>query len=150
MILKGIIEKIIDPYSVRVRIPFLHRTSNSSNILHVDELPEAQISILPNCRPSLQLGDVVIVGFENNDQTKPVIIGVLYSENMSKTSCSCLFDSLTVTADSHLSFNTSIGEVLPLELSYLKGAKDNLQQQINSLETRLSNLQADIAKISTS
>ena len=127
MIYRGIVEQIIDRYTVKVRIPLIHRASNSNEYTHVDNLPEAKISTLPNTHPNIQCGDVVVVAFENNDSTRPIIIGYLYREELTNTSVSTTLNSLEVIDEVKLSPNTSIGDISAENLQALAGIKENIQ-----------------------
>ena len=67
MITRGIVEKILTPYLVKVRIPTLNRTKDSSIKTLSDELNDTPICTLNHYDPNLRVGDIVIVGFEDND-----------------------------------------------------------------------------------
>ena len=121
MILKGIIEDIISQSRVKVRIPLLHRLTSSVEYVQTEDIPEAQICTLPGTVPNLQCGDVVIVAFENNDLSRPIILGYLFTEAISSSAFSSTFESLNVRNTTYLSKDTTIGEVTPAELNCLKG-----------------------------
>ena len=139
MILKGIIESIIDTYTVKVRIPLLHRIPSSAQYVELNDLPEASICTLPNTYLNLQIGNVVLVAFENDDKNKPVVIGHLFTNTPNSTSCSPQFSSLTVENDTVLSANTTIGEVSSFELAQLQGVDGNIQKQLDSITDTLEN-----------
>lgn len=147
MLFKGTVEKIIDSYTVKVRIPFLHKVSSALNYTLPEDLPEAHISTLPNTRPNIKVGDVVIIGFENNDLSRPMILGYLFTDNPYETTCSPIFNSLEVQYDTSLSANTSIGDVTSENIKCLLGVKENLQQQINQLKNEISFLKLDLDTI---
>jgi hypothetical protein len=147
MLFKGIIEKILDDYTVKVRIPFLHKISSALNYTLTEDLPNSQICTLPNTRPNIRVGDVVIVGFENNDLSRPLILGHLFSDNESTTACSPVFNSMEVRYDTILGSNTSIGDITPQQLQCLLGVKENIQQQLNIIKTDLSLMQEEINRL---
>ena len=86
MIQKAIIEQKIDKYSMRVRIPVYNKIKSDPTATPIDELYVASIQTLPGCSPNYQEGDVVLVDFENDNIAYPVIIGLLYRQDMSEGS----------------------------------------------------------------
>lgn len=142
MIYRGIVEKIIDPYTVKVRVPLVHRTTATSQHVDLDSLPDAKICTLPNTHPNIQVGDIIVVAFENNDLSKPMIIGYLYKEVMSDTAITSKLNTLEVKFGTILSEDTTIGNVTPKDISNLYGTKENIQQQINQILNRLDMLES--------
>ena len=141
MIYRGIVEEIINPFTVKVRVPLIHRIKSSTQHVINSELPDASICTLARSHPNLCIGDVVIVGFENNDLSKPIILGHLYKESFDKSAESIELNDLTVISETHLSRNTSIGDVSSFELAQLTGIKDNLQKQIDLLASKIEKLE---------
>ena len=133
MICRGIVESVIDRYKVSVRIPIIHRANNSAQFTAIPDLPSAAICSLPSSHPNLQQGDVVILGFENNDLGKPIILGHLYRESMTNTMIDLDVTSLSVINAATLPGNTSIGDIAASDIQKLAGIKDNIQQQLNLL-----------------
>ena len=134
MITRGIVEKILTPYLVKVRIPTLNRTKDSSIKTLSDELNDTPICTLNHYDPNLRVGDVVIVGFEDNNTGKPIILGYLYRENAGEGLGDFELGSLKVKYDTTLSKDTTIGEVTPKEIECLTGLKGNIQKQIDLLK----------------
>lgn len=134
MITKGIIEEIISPYEVRVRVPTLDRSLTSSIATATENLNIATICTLPNCYVNLQVGDVVFVGFEDNTYYKAVILGHLCREE-STTYADLILGNLTVKN------GCKIGDVTQSEISQLVGVRDNLQKQIDNLSEKLELIQ---------
>ena len=147
MLFKGTVEKIIDNYTLKVRIPFLHKINSALNHTLTEDLPIAQICTLPNTRPNIRVGDIVIVGFENNDLSRPMILGHLFSDNESLTACSPVFNSMEVKYDTILGSNTHIGDITPQQLQCLLGIKENIQAQLNIIKTDLSLMQEEINRL---
>ena len=147
MILKGIIEEIISQSRIKVRIPLLHRALTAVEHVQLQDIPEAQICTLPSTVPNLQCGDVVIVAFENNDLSRPIIIGHLFTDNPSSSAFSSTFESLTVRNSTRLSTDTAIGNVTAVELQRLQGVKENLQQTIDLLWNKIDNLQTIVENL---
>lgn len=150
MLFKGTVEQIIDTFTFRVRIPYLHKISSSLSYTLTEDLPIAHICTLPNTKPNLKIGDVVVVGFENNDLSRPMILGHLFSENSSSSTCSPILNSLEVLHDTKLSDNTYIGSVTPQNISCLIGVKENLQEQIKQLKNEISFLRDDLNALKNS
>lgn len=83
MIQKAIIEEIIQGgYQARVRIPRYNKAASSPTATDTGDLAIATICTFPGVHPSYQLGDIVFVGFENEEINQPVILGLLYRDNM--------------------------------------------------------------------
>lgn len=83
MIQKAIIEEIIQGgYQARVRIPRYNKAASSPTATDTGDLAIATICTFPGIHPSYQIGDIVFVGFENEEINQPVILGLLYRENM--------------------------------------------------------------------
>lgn len=76
MIQKGIVEST-DNFSVKVRIPKYDKMSDDGLSYH--DLPNG-IICTPGIPTNYERGDIVLVGFENNEIDNPIILGLLYSE----------------------------------------------------------------------
>lgn len=66
------------PYKYKVNIPLLNKLPNTAGATPVDELLDASVCIFGNSANVFEVGDVVFVGFEDHDASKPVILGKLY------------------------------------------------------------------------
>lgn len=140
MLSKGIIEELLTPTLVRVRIPIIHKLKNVPNGTPTSELGTAIICTLPNCTPNLKVDDVVIVGFEDNDYGKPIIFGVLFTGEPDGTLSDLKLGSLEVVTETVLSTNTTIGKIKYEELSKLSGLTDNVQSQINLINEKIDKI----------
>lgn len=140
MITRGIIEKSIDEYRVKVRVPSVDRMSTSSVHTSTDNLNTAIFATLPGCEVHLQPGDVVIVSIDDSGDSA-IILGYLYRMESVNKQCSYRADSLIVTDAATLSNNTTIGEVNSSEIACLKGVNENLQKQLDDLNRRLTLLE---------
>lgn len=145
MIYRAIIEEVIDRYTAKIRIPLIHRTSMSSQYTEASGLPEAKICTLPSTHPNIQIGDIVIVALENNDPTKPIIIGYLYKESLNNTSVSPIFNSIEVIQETKLTADTSIGQVTPENIKQLIGCNENISQKFKEILNRLDSIEKDLA-----
>lgn len=140
MLQKAIIEKKLDKYSMKVRIPVYNKVKSDPTATPTNELYTATIQTLPGCSPNYQEGDVVIVDFENDDLSFPIIIGLLYREHMPQGSTDITANSLVVNVNTNLSENTLIGEVTPDSLKKLNDKYSNNVKAI-SIQYSLSNYQ---------
>ena len=140
MITRGIIEKSIDPYHVKVRIPTIDRLSTSSVHTPTNNLSNAVFATLPGCEVKLQPGDVVIVSVDNVEDSV-TILGYLYREASVNKQCSHKMESLTVNTLAKLPKDTTIGSVFPSEIAQLSGVKENIQKQLDDITRRLSLLE---------
>lgn len=121
MIYRAIIYKIIPgEYKAKIRIPLLDKIPGAVASTMEQNLYDAVICVPPGCTPSYSPGEVVMVDFEDNDLSKPVILGVLYREE-TNSSMSLKCDSLNVEVDATLPKNTSIGNVDKDSLKSLEG-----------------------------
>ena len=141
MITRGIVEKSIDEYHVKIRIPSVDRMDTSSVYTSTDNLNTAILATLPGCEVQLQPGDVVIVSIEEELRESAVILGYLYRRESLEKHCSYRADSLIVDNATQLSKDTTIGEVQAHELSYLRGLNENLQKQLDDIKLRLTLLE---------
>lgn len=140
MITKAIVEEVLSPYQVRIRIPLLDRPAFTPLAAKTEELNVATICTLPNCYLNIQVGDIVFVGFEDNTAYKAVILGHLCRE-ATTTYASMAVDSLDVKSHAALPFDTTIGSITATELNYLYGTTGNIQGQLNALAKRLEKLE---------
>ena len=81
MLQKGIVEKIIDRYSCKVRIPKYDKLKSSVTGTSTEDLATAIISAMPGTEISYVVGDVVLISFENDEISKPVVMGLLYRKS---------------------------------------------------------------------
>ena len=133
MITKAIVEEVLSPYQVRIRIPLLDRALHTPLATKTENLNVATICTLPNCYINVQVGDVVFVAFEDNTSYKAVILGHL-SKEATTTYANLTLNDLTVLTSTHLSSDTYIGNMTPTQLSYLSDINDSVQGQLNALK----------------
>ena len=133
MITRAIVEELISPYEVRVRIPLLNGVPSSTISTSKEDLNIATICALPNCLMNLQVGDIVFVGFEDNTYYKAVILGCLLKESVTTSYSDIELNKLVVNGITQLSSETSIGTVSSKDLQCLSNTRDNIQKQIDAL-----------------
>lgn len=140
MITKGIVEDIIDTYQVRVRLPIFDKVDGAKNATKNEDLSIGTVCCLPNSSYQVNVGDIVFVGFEDNDISKPIILGQLYRDVDSNTLMSLVLGTLETKTSTVLSENTTIGDVSANEIKCLSGIKTNIQQQLNSIIEDISKI----------
>ena len=135
MITKAIVEEVLTPHQVRVRIPILDRPDFTPLSVKTENLNIATICTLPSCYVNLQVGDVVFVGFEDNTVHKVVVLGHL-SREATTTHASMILSELQVGGTATLNYDTHIGEVTPAQLAALSHVREDIQKQIDMLKER--------------
>ena len=140
MITKGIVEELVTPYKIKVRIPVFDSIDGAKGATPNTQLSVATLCSLPNSKNILAKGDVVFVGFEDNDIGKPVILGHLYRDIDSASFLDLTTRLFTTTSSTRLSKDTTIGEISSLEIAALSGIRHNIQQQIDDLQEKIDNI----------
>lgn len=141
MIVKAYIESILDNGKYKIRIPTIDKVQNSS--LNVDSLSVAEVCSVINSGLNLNLNDIVYVDFENDDRSKPVIIGCL-SKNSGENSYE--LDSLNVSDTANFPKDTTIGDISYSEISCLLGTTDNIENQLISIESSFEKVHSSLIK----
>ena len=151
MITKAIIEKIVSNRSYQVRIPIFDKVQSAS--LSNNSLQTAYVSSQLNNGMNLSIGDIVFVDFEDNSYFNPVIVGILYSQDNTKSIPDVEFNSLKVSNNAAFSKDTYMGDSITYEnIVCLKNSEKNIQLQLdellNSLEEYRDKLSEQIKAIS--
>lgn len=84
MIQKAIVESIINNYQLKVRIPKYDKLASDG--VSYNDLSTGIICTYPGTILSYAEGDVVLVGFENDEVDKPVVLGLLYNDKQTDSS----------------------------------------------------------------
>lgn len=109
MVTKGIITELVGTTQAKVRIPIYDKAKTAIDATPDSELSTAVICTFPGGSPSYNVGDVVIIGFEQDIFTKPVILGQLYVSTSSQSFTSMQVNKLSVITAASLPKNTLIG-----------------------------------------
>lgn len=133
-----------------VRIPIIHGVAGSPQCTPDNLLPSATVCGVPGFTNTARDGDIVYVSFENEEFDEPVIIGQLISntdpydvnlDNITDTRANAVLQTLEFYdgvsekfTSAKLPLNTTIGQVNSQEIQFLLGLKDNVQDQIDSIE----------------
>ena len=141
MITKAYIQEVLSPYAVRVRIPIYHKIEGAIGATIKDLLPIAYISTPPNVHIDPKVNDIVIVSFEEEDMSKPIVIGYLYTDKPAGSSISIECDSLVVNED------VKIGDVVYTNIACLKNQTENIKDILDRYDRRLQELEKSIKDI---
>ena len=136
MITKGIVEEVLGT-KAKVRLPIYDGIDGAKNSTKTKDLYSATICSLPNIDNPVSVGDIVFVSFEDNDNSKPVILGHLYRKEKTENNSDINVRLLTVNSTTKLTKDTFIGEVKPLEIQMLQGLRGNIQSQFNDIKDDL-------------
>ena len=138
MLLKGIIEDIIDEYTVKVRIPVMHGAPGVSGSTPTKNLLDACTCVSPTLNITYHIGDIVILGFEHDDQEKPIILGFLYSGHNILSMTDITTNSLKVATDIQIGESTMILE----KFNFLENQIAQLNDIISDLKSKLNSSSA--------
>ena len=150
MLTKAYISEIINTHSIRVRMPLYNKIEGVNGATPKTELAIACVCSLPNFVTDPQVGDIVIVGFEENDTSKPVILGYLSksTELPSITDIKC--NKLTALDDVTLPAHTNIGNVTHENLKCLLNLKDNIKLSLQQTNASILSMNEELSKVSES
>lgn len=137
MVVRGLVEAISDNTHVKVRIPKINKSENAIGATPSSELATAVISTPPGYSPKIKRGDAVIVAFENDDESSPVILGLLFNPN-NKTKADAVLDSLQVAVNAVLPVETTIGELSSDNIATLIGIRENIQIQLDRIVNNIN------------
>lgn len=142
MITKGIVTEIISDYTASVRIPVYDGKEGTQGSTRNSDLGIAAVCALPNSIMNLVKGDIVWVGFEDNDTSKPIILGFLQKKTGAQSSFGLNVSTLKTESTTTLNEQTFIGNVQPSEIKQLIGVKDSIQGQFDYISERIDNIDA--------
>lgn len=140
MITRAIVEEVISPHKVKIRVPLLDRVSSSSLSTKTRNLNTATICTLPNCYMNIHVGDVVFIAFEDNTSDRAVVLGHLSRDLPYESFAQLVLSTLAVNDDASLPASTSIGDVTSKEIYCLSGVKGSIQMQLNLLNDKIQKL----------
>ena len=108
-----------DDYKIRIRIPRFHKFEGPAGSTDFNNLPLATVCSFPGLTTIYMPGDIVYVDFENDDISRPVIVGKLSRSDDNSGSFSDISGhAATFKADTHLSSETTIGDIIYQDLLY--------------------------------
>ena len=143
MITKAIVEEKINQYQYRVRIPIFDRVNDSPQHTDFKDLAIATVSTPRGINNNIQVGDVVFVGFEDNNASQPIILGHLYREQLTKEDQSFLnISQINVSGHAQLPLSTRIDNLnIYDEIVSLESTIEDLKSTINELNLKINSLQ---------
>ena len=144
MLTKGIImERVLNSNTYKVRIPYLEKAGFANR-----DYLEAIVSHEPALIDSYNVGDVVIIGFEDHQGDKPIIIGkLLLNDDESRGSAN--IDAIEVLNSATLPENTMVGNlnVYDTLLSLKRGGNITNDALDNLVDSSVSGGDAGMPKI---
>lgn len=147
MVCKAIVQSKLSDYKVTVRIPSIQKGLESIGATPQNQIPTATISIAPGIYPSLRTGDTVIVSFEDDDLSRPIILGILYTQNCKGVLADIVGNSLVIKVNAKLPEETSVGKVTSKSIKNLENLSENVQDRLNKDKKRLNNLENSGCKV---
>lgn len=121
MITRAYIEDVdYENAKLLVRIPTLDGTESSIASTPKDQLEWASILQLPGMEIQYKIGDVVVVGFEDNDLSSPIVLGFLKLKQGSSRNSGVRLD----IAVNNLSADSSVS--LPTTTQFTRQNKDSV------------------------
>lgn len=148
MITKGVVEEIVSPFSIRVRIPSIDRIYQSNVHVSKEALDVAVVCTLPGCDINLQVGDIVIVSSDEAEEDL-IILGTLYKSRKSTTLTDFEIANLIIRDSAVLPFTTQIGNVDSEAIQCLEGCRYNLKSHLDDLQTQIDTLKLKIESTTT-
>ncbi len=133
MVTKGIVEEIVSANEVKVRMPVYDKIASNGTGTGSDNEAIASICCFPNVDISINVGDIVYLGFEDNNRQKPIVLGYLNGSFDSNRYTSVSLSSLKVNNRVQFPIDTSIGDVSYTEIEKLKNLTTNIQEYLNKL-----------------
>ena len=133
MVTKGIIEEIIDTYKAKVRLPVFDALEGTQSGVSNNNLCVATNIVIANMTNPVSVGDVVFVTFEDNDNSKPIILGHLYKQKLSTTKPNLSLGGLEATGTVKLGKSTSVGDVSYKEIQALIGVNANIKDTFDNI-----------------
>jgi hypothetical protein len=140
MITKAFIQEVVDPHHIRIRIPLYNKIENVNGSTPNSELGIAAVCTLPNFITDARPGSVVIVGFEEDSISKPIILGYLSTNGTNASEVNIKCNDLTATGEILLTDRTTIGEVIPENILCLKNLKTNVNLKFQEIDKSVEGL----------
>ena len=144
MVTKGfVVEKGESLY--KIRIPLFDRINGDIAATSDADLSYAPVCSQVSCSYDLSVGDVVFVGFEENNRYKPVVLGVLYGTKNSDTSIT--LNTLTANNDVSFPFDSTICNIKGEEIACISGVKENIAEQFNTCRESIQGVSDSIESV---
>lgn len=147
---RAFIEGKVDDFHYRVRIPILNKLDSSVGATPTKELAIATIATPPGISPKFKNGDLVFIEYEEQDTSKPVIVGRMFNTLTSSIVSDAQFDSVQVSVNAHLPNDSTVGNNNSQNLKYLNGLTTNVQTNLDTLNVDNKNNKDSIRNLNVS
>ena len=147
---RAFIEGKVDDFHYRVRIPILNKLNSSVGATPTKELAIATIATPPGISPKFKNGDLVFIEYEEQDTSKPVIVGRMFNTLTSSIVSDAQFDSVQVSVNAKLPTDSSVGNNNSQNLKYLNGLSTNVQTNLDTLNVDNKNNKDSVRNLNVS
>lgn len=134
MLLKGIIQGRNDN-KYMVRIPSFESAGQPNQFIC-----SAIVSYTPGSDAMFRNGDVVVIGFENNNIDRAVVLGKLYTGEPEQGYSSSSLQNLNVEGTTILSSQTTIGGLKYTDLLDMLIRIEGLETRVQALEEKVEQI----------
>lgn len=147
---RAFIEGKVDDFHYRVRIPILNKLNSSVGATPTKELAIATIATPPGISPKFKNGDLVFIEYEEQDTSKPVIVGRMFNTLTSSIVSDAQFDSVKVSVNAKLPNDSTVGNNNSQNLKYLNGLTTNVQTNLDTLNVDNKNNKDSVRNLNIS
>lgn len=147
MILRAIIDDVLDSTKVRVRIPEYNKIDKAVGATPSAELATAVCCCTPGLTTTYRRGDIVLVGFERDDLGTPVVLGALASADSNQAVTDAKLTSLTVNVDAQLPLDTYVHGAGKEFWQYLSGIHESVQTKLTEIDSKIAVLEKTDASL---
>lgn len=144
--MRAFVEEVVSPHKVKVRIPIINKIEGVNGATPVDELYYSCVCTPPGMTEDIVAGDVVILGFEENDYARPILLGFLSMDNdMQQSHTDMCCGDLVAKGTVSFGDQVQIGNLNYANLETLIGQKDNIKDTFATISTDIENLKTDVS-----
>lgn len=124
----------VDKFSYTVRIPKLNKSASSVGGTPDNELYVAHVVTTAGIIPAYSKNDLIYVGFENSEESTPVILGLLLNINSDKVQSDIYATSATISTNCVLPELTTIGKITSENIKTLLNQKENIASKFGQVD----------------
>ena len=148
MVTKAIIQEVLSHHAIKIRIPIYNKLENTNGSTPNNELSITTLCTLPNFLIKPEPGDIVLVAFEEDDISKPIVIGYISLANGMNSNVDIKCDGLEVQGTIKLSNSININnEIEYKNILALKNQTDNIKITFENIDKDIEDINKDIEKI---
>ena len=144
MLVKALVQEVISPHLVKVRIPSINKIEGVNGATPNNELSTASVCSLPNIITDVHPGDIVVLGFENDNISNPIVIGHLSIKGESKSITNIKCDELVALGDVSLGKHTSIGDITPKNIECLRNQTSNINDTFQVMTKSIEEIRGQL------